>query len=463
MSKLSKVALVGRMNVGKSTLFNKLSTSVRSMALDYEGVTRDYLKDQVEWAGVYFQLYDTGGIENFKKTDDIIQQKVQQKVINLLKEVDVILFMVDGTVGLVPHDRWIAQELHKLSKPVILVINKTDNKLTAENSHEFYALGFKTIFGISAEHRLGINDLLDKVVEFLPKKSHDIVSDKPVCKVVFLGKPNVGKSSLLNAILNQERAIVSEQAGTTREALSETIKFYQEDIQITDTPGIRRKRSVEGELEPLMVKSSFSALKDSDIVVLMMDGSEGEIVDQELKLAFYSFTEQYKALLLLVNKEDLMTDKNRTDLEFSLDYYKHLINKKVPLMNISCKTGKNIGRILPLITEIYKRYTHQFNNEELKTLFVTELQTKHLVRAKQRLKVYEVEQIRTAPITIALKVNLPVFFEESQLAFFENIMRANYDLVGVPIKFVIRSTKDQLNLPKKSQVDVEEVEETEDN
>ena len=132
-------------------------------------------------------------------------------------------------------------------------------------------------------------------------------------------------------------------------------------------------------------------------------------------------------------------------------------------MNISCKTGKNIGRILPLITEIYKRYTHQFNNEELKTLFVTELQTKHLVRAKQRLKVYEVEQIRTAPITIALKVNLPVFFEESQLAFFENIMRANYDLVGVPIKFVIRSTKDQLNLPKKSQVDVEEVEETEDN
>ena len=145
MSKLSKVALVGRMNVGKSTLFNKLSTSVRSMALDYEGVTRDYLKDQVEWAGVYFQLYDTGGIENFKKTDDIIQQKVQQKVINLLKEVDVILFMVDGTVGLVPHDRWIAQELHKLSKPVILVINKTDNKLTAENSHEFYALNSQAV------------------------------------------------------------------------------------------------------------------------------------------------------------------------------------------------------------------------------------------------------------------------------------------------------------------------------
>ncbi len=445
MSKLSKVALVGRMNVGKSTLFNKLSTSVRSMALDYEGVTRDYLKDQVEWAGVFFQLYDTGGIENFKKSDDIIQQKVQQKVIALLKEVDVIIFMVDGTVGLVPHDRWIAQELHKLSKPVILVVNKIDNKATAENFHEFYALGFKNIIGISAEHRTGTNELLDKVVELLPKKSQDITIEKPGCKVVFLGKPNVGKSSLLNAILNQERAIVSEQAGTTREALSETIKFYQEDIQITDTPGIRRKRSVGGELEPLMVKSSFSALKDSDIVVLLMDGSEGEIVDQELKLAFYAFTEQYKALILLVNKEDLMTDKNRADLEFSLDYYKHLIHKKVPLMNISCKTGKNIGKILPLITEVYKRYSYQFNSEELRMLFATELQKKHLIRAKQRLKVYEVEQVRTAPITIAIKVNLPVFFEESQLAFLENIMRSNYDLVGVPIKFLIRSTKDKLN------------------
>lgn len=445
MTKLSKVALVGRMNVGKSTLFNKLSSSVRSMALDYQGVTRDYIKDQVEWKGIFFQLYDTGGIENFKKAAGVIQQKVQQKVLELLKDIDVIVFMVDGTVGLLQEDRWIAQEIYKLSKPVILIVNKIDNKLTQEHFHEFYSLGFKNILGISSEHRIGINDLLDKIIEFVPKKSQDITETNPTSKVVFLGKPNVGKSSLLNSILNKERAIVSEEAGTTREALSETIKFYQEDIQITDTPGIRRKRAVSGKLEPLMVKSSFAALKDSDIVVLLMDGSSGEIVDQELKLAFYAFTEQYKALILLINKEDLMTEKNKSDLEYSLDYYKNFINKKVPLLYISCKTGKNIGKILPLIQDIYKKYAQKFNSEELKTLFVTELQKKHLIRAKQRLKVYEVEQIKTAPITIAIKVNLPVFFEESQLAFLENIMRANYDLVGVPIKFVVRSTKDQIN------------------
>lgn len=443
-NKLSKVALVGRMNVGKSTLFNRLSTQVRSMALNYQGVTRDYLKDQVEWKGVFFQLFDTGGIENFKKTDDIIQQKVQQKVINLLKEVDVIIFIVDGTVGLLPHDRWIAQELHKISKPVLVAINKCDNKLIQEHGHEFYALGFKQVFQISAEHGTGINDLLDNVISLIPKKSQDIETDSDSkCKVVFLGKPNVGKSSLLNSILNEDRAIVSEQAGTTREALSETIKFYQEDIQITDTPGIRRKRSVSGELEPLMVKSSFAALKDSDIVVLLMDGSAGEIVDQELKLAFYAYTEQYKALILLVNKEDLMTDHNRTELNSSFEYYDKLI-KKVPLLYISCKSGKNIGKILPLIDKVYKRYTQTFDGQELKTLFVKELHERPLFRAKQKLMVYEVEQIKTAPITIALKVNLPVFFEDSQKAYFENIMRAHYDLLGVPVKFVIRSTKDKL-------------------
>ncbi|MCL4361060.1 ribosome biogenesis GTPase Der [Candidatus Dependentiae bacterium] len=436
MKNLPSIALVGRMNVGKSSLFNRLSTTVKSLTLDYEGVTRDFIKDEVTWSGVTFELIDTGGITLVKVTDPI-QKKVQEKVEKILSETDLILFVVDGKAGLLKEDKEIAANLRKLNKPVILVINKSDAKQTDENMPEFYKLGFKNNIPVSASHGLGITDLLEVIIQHLPKKVTKEVVEEPAYKVVFLGKPNVGKSSLMNAILKEERSIVSEVAGTTREPIAQRVKFYQEDIELVDTAGIRRKRSVSGEIEPLMVKSSFQALKDSDIVVCLIDGTEAKLADQELKLAFYSFQEQHKALILLVNKEDLMTDLNKAELANNFDYYKHLI-KKIPVMFISCKTGKNIGKVLTLINEVWKRHSQKFSDSELTNLLVSNLLKKPFFHETKSFVLYSAEQVKTAPITIILTVNQPQFFEESHVAFFENIMRDNYDLIGVPVKFLLR-------------------------
>lgn len=241
----------------------------------------------------------------------------------------------------------------------------------------------------------------------------------------------------MNALLQEERLIVSAIPGTTREAISESIMFYKEAIELTDTPGVRRKRSVTGDIEPLMVKSSFHALKEADIIVLLIDGSAHALVDQELKLAFYAFTEHYKALILLINKQDLMTELSKEDLARSFDCYKHLI-KLIAVEYISCKTGKNVGRVLPLIQKIWERYSQKLDDESLSMLFFTALQKKPLYHKTQLLRIYTVKQLRTAPITILLRVNEPDWFGPAQLRFFENIMRSEYDMQGTPVKFVLK-------------------------
>ncbi|MBA2307055.1 50S ribosome-binding GTPase, partial [Candidatus Dependentiae bacterium] len=229
-------------------------------------------------------------------------------------------------------------------------------------------------------------------------------------------------------------------AGTTREAFSAPITFYKEVIELTDNPGVRRKRAVEGDLEPLMVKSSFYALKKTDIILLLIDGASDTLVDQELKLAFYGFTEHYKAFILLVNKQDLMTDYSKQGLDRSFEEYEHLL-RKVPTLSISCKTGKNVGRILPLVAKVWKKHSTEFENAKLNKLFISQLAKKPLFHKQEHLRIYEVRQVRTAPITIELIVNEPEWFESSQLGFFENILRAEYDLIGAPVKFLVRRHK----------------------
>ncbi len=433
------VVIVGRMNVGKSTFFNRVSTNVKSITLDYEGVTRDFIKEDVEWRGIRFNLIDSGGI-HLRKTQDPLFELVREKVLGVVERADALIFMVDGTVGLLPEDREIATYIHKLNKPCVLVINKTDSKKSEETIYEFDRLGFSCTIPISAEHAKGIEDVLDVVVTLLPEKPSVEVEEKPSFKVLLLGKPNVGKSSLMNALLQEERAIVSEVAGTTREAFSAPITFYKEVIELTDTPGVRRKRAVEGDLEPLMVKSSFYALKKTDIILLLIDGASDTLVDQELKLAFYGFTEHYKAFILLVNKQDLMTDYSKQGLDRSFEEYEHLL-RKVPTLSISCKTGKNVGRILPLVAKVWKKHSTEFENAKLNKLFISQLAKKPLFHKQEHLRIYEVRQVRTAPITIELIVNEPEWFESSQLGFFENILRAEYDLIGAPVKFLVRRHK----------------------
>ncbi|HZW61042.1 MAG TPA: ribosome biogenesis GTPase Der [Candidatus Babeliales bacterium] len=437
---MPSVVIVGRTNVGKSTLFNRLSTGTKSITLDKEGVTRDFLKDTVYWDNRCFTLIDTGGI-SLRKSKDPIMEQVRLRAIELMEHASLLLFVVDGSVGVLPEDRELAGFIRKFGKKIFLVANKSDRKDTQERLEEFETFGYE-LFPISAQHGKGIGELLEAIVAQLPpiSKKEEEEEEPRFCRVALLGKPNVGKSSLMNLLLKQERSIVHDQPGTTREPISERIKFYKEDIELTDTAGVRRKRGVTEELETLMVKSSFRAVQDADIILLLVDSSEGKLSDQELKLSFYVL-EQNKALILLFNKQDLATDETKKDLEFSLEEYEPFFGNKVPQLNISCKTGKNIGKVLPLIQTVWQRYSQQFDDQELSRLLKDALIRKPLYHKKNLLYLHKVKQIKTAPITILLIVNESNWFGESQLKYFENVLREHYDLVGVPVAFVVRKRR----------------------
>lgn len=437
MSKLAKVVIVGRANVGKSTLFNRLSVNVKSLTLDFAGVTRDFLSDVIFWQGFSFELIDSGGI-SLKRVEDSLSEKVRQVALSLVEKADLVLFVCDGKVGLLPEDREINKFLQKQNKDVIVVINKIDSHEAQERRYEFEKLGHEVLVEVSAQHGTGSGDLLDAVVQKIAKKEVSYQEDEPAFSVALLGKPNVGKSSLMNYLLEEERSIVAKEAGTTREAISERLRFYKETIQLTDTPGIRRKRGVTDLLETLMVKSSFRAVDNANIILLMIEGTEGQLSDQELKLAFYAF-EHDKALILLINKDDLVTDQQRADLEFDAEKYKHFL-KKIPTLIISCKTGKNVGKILPLVQKVWQRSTQSFTSEQLTELFKNALIKTPLYYSSHRLAVRKVKQIRKAPLTFLVLVNDPKWFGQSQLSFFENVMRAHFDLVGVPVKLIPRRT-----------------------
>jgi GTP-binding protein len=432
-SQLQKVVLVGRMNVGKSTLFNRLANEGKSLALDYSGVTRDFIADKVDWKGKHFELIDSGGVM-LKKPTGKFTKLVNEQVMQLINEAEIVVLVCDGSVGIHPEDRELVKILHKQKKFTIIVVNKIDTNLAKENQYEFEKLGLDKLITISAQHGTGTGDLLDEI-------AHRITDGGPVdihtkFRVSLLGKPNVGKSSLMNLLLGKERTIVSELAGTTREAIKEDIRFYQEDLQLVDTAGVRRKRGINEKIETLMVKSTLAAVRESNIILLLIDSSEGVISDQELKLAFYVF-EQGKALILLFNKQDLVDDEIEEEFVFNTSEYKFFL-KKVEAVKISCKTGKNIGKIMPLVKEVWRRDTQEFSDVALTDLFKTAMFNRPLYRNRQKLVMRKARQIMTAPITINLYVTMPDFFKSSQLAFFENLLRSKYDLKGVPIKLIPR-------------------------
>lgn len=433
---LPSVVIVGRTNVGKSTLFNRMSADVKSLTHDVAGVTRDFLHDTVCWKNVSFELADTGGI-SLSPTKDIILEQVRQQALQLIDGADLVLLVCDGTVGVMPEDRDLAKMLHKLGKQVILVINKGDCKITESYMHEFTKLGHKLIMTVSAQHGTGCDDLEDEIIALLPK--HKKIKEEPVAfNIVLLGKPNVGKSSLINELLKEDRMIVNDQPGTTREAVSERITFHKADIQITDTPGLRRKRGVTEPLEQMMTKSSLRAVDDADIILLLVDVSQGEISDQELKLAFYVL-EKHKALIMLFNKYDLLEEDDYAlqRLESSLEKYPQLTKRAIRL-NISCKSGKNIGKIMTAVQEVWERHSQTLPNEEISALLTEAISAKPLYHKTNPLIVYKAKQVAKAPITIVMIVNQPQWFEDSQLAFFENVMRKKYDLRGVPVRILTR-------------------------
>lgn len=436
MKKLNRVLIVGRVNIGKSTLFNRLSSTVKSIVYDEEGVTRDYIKDVVAWKGQEFELVDTAGIR-FKKVADPLLEAARVKAVSLIDTAQLILFVVDGAAGLLPEDVDIAQALRKSGKKIVLVINKMDVKVARDHVPEFAQFGFSSTVEVSAQHGKNIADLLDMIVETLAQATNNAVEQKLAFSVTLLGKPNVGKSTLLNALIQEERALVSAIPGTTREALHERIQFNKENIELIDTPGVRRPRSIEEELEGLMVKSSLNAVRNTDIVLLLVDMAAGKMSDQELKLAYYAFEHQKKALIILFNKEDMADEQIRKELAHDKKQY-HQLFDRVVTMEISATTGKNVGKIMPAIHELWQRHTQEFSREELTVLFKRALIKTPLYRAKVPLSLERAQQIKSAPIIILLFTKQTKLFNENHLGFFDNVLRAAYDLRGVPLKLMVR-------------------------
>lgn len=440
MSRMAKVVIVGRTNVGKSSLFNKLAPNVRSLALDQEGVTRDYISDVVDWSGTNFELIDTGGID-LSKGADKITSLVAEKVHKVLQEADILLFVVDSQTGLTQHDLKIRKVLHTLKKPVYVLVNKVDSAERDMEIFEFEKLGFDKVLPVSAVHSRGLGDMLDVVVQKIAdlKISSSVEDEKPEFKVAFLGRPNAGKSSLINLLLKEDFSIVSEQEGTTREALRKKVAFNKKVIELIDTAGVRKKGSVNTELESMMVTNALQIAKRAHIVLLMIDVQEPHLTSQELKLTSYAF-DNGCAVIVLFNKTDLLDEEKKTYLDYSLEKYEYFL-KKLETLQISCKTGKNVGKILPLVQKVWDKFSLRLSDRYLTDLFMDKLQRTPLYKVGQRLNFYGAHQVGSAPLRIELTVRNKQLFEDHHLAYFENVLRKDQDLRSVPVFFYLKEKK----------------------
>ncbi len=431
-----KILLVGRTNVGKSTIFNRIATDSQSIVLHQEGVTRDYVSQILTSNGKTFEFIDTGGV-SFKKQKNELLEKVRQKVLNLLKQATILLFVCDGKNGLTEEDMQIAQILRKTKKPIFLLINKSDNTNALKDSMpEFYKLGIETIFNISAIHGNQIPELLLEIANCLPEVKDDLIDEDPAYKIAILGKPNVGKSSLMNLLIQKERSIVHEKAGTTREAIAENIYFSKDVIQLIDTAGIRKKSRIKETLEDLMVKSSLSTVRNSDIIIVVIDASQEKISDQELKLLFYAY-EQKKAIIIVFNKTDLLSEYDRQAFEYNAKEY-HFIIKKIPLVWTSCKSKKNVTKIFKRLGEVITACSQKFDSIEVDELIKGYFIKKPMFHKTVPLKVLNVKVLKNKIPTFQVTVNFPEWFGPTQLGFIENTLRKHYNLKGCPIKFVMK-------------------------
>ena len=429
-----KVLIVGRTNVGKSTLFNRLASERKSMVFDREGVTRDYVEETIEWMDRKFDLIDTGGMCFHKNTDDITKQ-VQAKVVKLLNEAAIVLFVCDIQNGLLDEDLKIVQTLRRANKPIFLLLNKADHpKCIEEHQADFYSLGFKT-FLISGIHGIGVGAMLQAIVDALPAESTEAKPD-PEYNVVIIGRPNVGKSSLMNLLIQHERSIVSDVAGTTREPITAMTYYLNDLVQFTDTAGVRRSRKIDDDLEGLMVRSSLQSVKEADIVICMIDASEGKIADQELKLLFYAY-EQRKAMIVVFNKTDLLDEYKRYTLEESIKSYDFVL-RKVPQIWISCATKKNVARIFGEVQNVWHRSKQVFDPILVDEVVKRELANKHLMHNGLQLIISLVKPVPASVPTFILLANHPQWFGQSEMGCVENILRKNYDLLGCPVRLVAK-------------------------
>ncbi len=441
MSKKPVVAIVGRPNVGKSTFVNRLIGSRESIVDDMPGVTRDRLYFDVEWSGVDFTVIDTGGI--IPGIEDEIMLSISSQVEIASEQADVIIFLVDGKEGLTPVDEDIANMLRKTRKPVFLTVNKIDVPQKIDFINEFYALGIGEPNPISAMHGTGgVGDLLDKIIEVLPKYKENEIQ-KPI-RIAVTGKPNVGKSSLVNSFLGEERVIVSDVAGTTRDAIDTKLKIDGTEYILVDTAGIRKKARVEYGVERFSVDRAIKAIKNADVALLMIDAAEG-MTDQDKKIGNI-IVEAGKAVIILVNKWDLIEKKTST----TINEFTKKIKKEAPhldfaqILFISAKTGQRLHKIFQSIHEAY-----DFSHKEITTSLLNRtimeayaLNPAPFLKGK-RLKIYYSTQAGVAPPTFILFINDKKLLSQSYERYLENKLRDAFGFFGTPIRLILREKGDK--------------------
>ena len=430
------VAVVGRPNVGKSTLFNRLAGERISIVQDTPGVTRDRIYADVEWTGRKFTLIDTGGMEI--GAEDIILKQILQQAEIAIETADVVLFVTDGKTGMTDDDKQVANMLRKTKKPVVLAVNKVDSvERDSMNIYEFYELGIGDPIAISAGQALGLGDMLDEVIAYFPEQQEYDEEDE-VIKVAIIGKPNVGKSSLINKILGEDRLIVSDIAGTTRDAIDTPIEIDGQKYVFIDTAGMRRKSKIKEEIERFSIIRAVAAVERCDVAILLIDANEG-ITDQDTKIAGIAH-ERGRAAIIAVNKWDVIEKNDKTMNQYLKDIGNELAYMPyAPKVFISALTGQRIKRMLELIQTVYQNHALRISTGLLNDVLIeaTAMQQPPADKGRQ-LKLYYMTQVSIKPPTFVIFVNDRELFHFSYRRYIENQLREAFGFVGTPIHFIVR-------------------------
>lgn len=433
------VAIVGRPNVGKSTFFNRVAGKRIAIVQDEPGVTRDRIYADAEWCGVPFTMIDTGGIDT--KANDIISVNIVKQAQMAVDMADVILFFVDGKQGLTPADYDVAGILRKTKKPVLLVVNKLDT-FDVSLTYDFYALGLGEPLPISSVQARGIGDLLDAVVAHFPKQLEETEVDK-ILKIAIVGKPNAGKSSMINRLVRQERVIVSHIAGTTRDAVEIPFTYNKQKYMLIDTAGMRRKRSIEGEtVEQYSVYRTIDAIERADVVVMVMDAST-PITEQDVRLCGL-IHERNKPSVIVMNKWDLIekdtstmqkfTEKLDIDLAF-MKYYKPVF--------LSALTGKRMEKLMEAVLSVYENANRRITTGVLNDIIQNALATSVSSKKGKKLKIYYATQTGIVPPTFVLFVNDVLLVTDAYSRYIENCIRHAVDFSGTPIRIHAKNRKEE--------------------
>lgn len=432
------VAIVGRPNVGKSTFFNRIVGQRISIVEDTPGVTRDRLYADAEWCGHSFTLIDTGGLEI--KSEDVMWSHIRAQAQVAVATADVIVFMLDGKTGLTHEDYEVAAYLRKSRKPILLVVNKLDNN-EQHLLYDFYELGLGEPIGISAGQAKGLGDVLDEIVKLTGK--YETEEKEEALKIAVVGKPNAGKSSLVNKLLGYDRVIVSDIAGTTRDAIDTRIKIGDKEYILIDTAGIRRKRSVEEDLEQYSVMRSLGAVRRADVCLIVIDSSE-ELSEQDVKIAGYVH-EQGKPSVVVMNKWDVVEKDT-----YTIEKYNRKLKEELKFMDyfiptyVSAKTGKRVDNLIKLAERAYENASRRVStgllNDVLREAILT---NEPPSKNGKRLKIYYVTEVSANPPTFVIFVNDDTLMHFSYRRYLENALRRSFDFEGTPIRLIIRNKNEK--------------------